>query len=71
MKNRTTETPQLSLWAWHLIVNELEKKRSELENDIAYYGKIAEEDRIKEATKKAREIDMVLDELYGYDPEEG
>lgn len=70
MKTRTTETPQLSLWVWRIIVNEFEKKREELEDSLAYYEKTSDEDGIKRTTKKTREIDMILDELYGYNPEE-
>lgn len=70
MKNKITETPQLSLWAWRIIVNEFEKKREEFEDSLAYYEKTSDEDKIKGTTKKTREIDMILDELYGYNPEE-
>jgi hypothetical protein len=70
MKNKITETPQLSLWAWRIIVNEFEKKREELEDSLTYYENASDEDGIKMTTKKTREIDMILDELYGYNPEE-
>ena len=70
MKNRTTETPQLSLWAWRIVVNEFEEKLSDLMRSHNYYESKEDEKNVKEIESKIRETEMVINELYGYNPEE-
>lgn len=70
MENRITETPQLSLWAWRIVVNEFEEKLSNLMLSHNYYESKEDEKNVKEIECKIRKTKMVLNELYGYNPEE-
>lgn len=70
MKNRTTETPQLSLWAWRIVVNHFDEELSDLIRSHTYYENKEDEKNVKEIECKIRETEMVLNELYGYNPEE-
>lgn len=70
MKNKITETPQLSLWAWRIVVNHFDEKLSDLRRSHTYYENKEDEKNVKEIECKIRETEMVINELYGYNPEE-
>ena len=70
MKNRTTETPQLSLWAWRIIVNEFESKLENLRELHSLYTDKGNEEKLKNTERDIRNVEMVINELYGYGPEE-
>lgn len=70
MKSKATETPQLSLWAWRIVVNQFVEKLNDLGRAHAYHVNNKDDEKIKETNREIRETEMVLNELYGYDSEE-